>query len=108
MRRYGLLPKYLVLFAAAAVSVSLSGCAGMPGTSGASLNSDQLAEAVKSIAMDPNCGHTDTLNVILGPVPSGSLFLQRLCPSPAAKAAATVVGVSTTSFDNPAALPPPS
>lgn len=83
-----------------------TGCGTIPGTGGPSLNGDQLAAAMKDIAMDPNCGHTDTLNVILGPVPSGSLFLQRQCPGPAAKAAAAV-GVQSGSFDGPPPSAPP-
>lgn len=61
-----------------------TGCATGLSPGGAKLTGDQLAATMKDIATDPKCGHTDTLNVILGPVPSGSLFLQRQCPGPPA------------------------
>lgn len=81
MRRYGLLPIWI----AAALAATTGGCAtGLGAPGGASLNGNQLADTLRAIATDTACGHTDRLNVILGPVPSGTIFLERSCPGPAA------------------------
>lgn len=63
----------------AAAALALSACSTMGG--GAS----GFTQAAAEIAKDPNCGHTDRINIILGVVSSGSIFLERNCPMPAAK-----------------------
>lgn len=67
------------LFVVLAACVALSGCAGMP-TAGAT-NTDVIG-AIKEIASDPRCGHTDRLQGNLGGLGGNnlSLFLERTCP----------------------------
>ncbi len=65
-------------------ALALTGCAGLPG-SGAS-NTD-IVGALKEIASDPRCGHTDRLQGNLGGLGGNNLsvFLERTCPpAPAA------------------------
>jgi hypothetical protein len=82
-------------------------------TLGAGSNNSALTDGLLKIATDPNCTHADVLDVMLGPIPSGHIHLERSgCatpagvpapPAPAAQAAAAV-GVAPTSFDT--AAPP--
>jgi hypothetical protein len=69
--------KLLLAGAALALGVALSGCAslGVPGA-----GNSGLTDAALKIAQDPNCGHSDTVDVILGPVPSGHVHFERSCP----------------------------
>lgn len=62
----------------------LGGC--MHGAAG----NTELLDRLTELAKDPNCAHRDTINVILGPVPSGSILLDRNCQQqPAQPAPAT-------------------
>lgn len=63
-------------------AVALSGC-GVPGIPGGS-NTDVLG-ALKEIASDPRCGHTDRISGNLGGFGGNNLnvFLERTCPAPA-------------------------
>jgi hypothetical protein len=65
----------LPLLAGVALACLLSGCGSLSGGSNA-----ELMTTLKAIATDTNCGHTDRVNVILGPMPTGSLLLERTCP----------------------------
>lgn len=71
--------KLLLAGAALALGASLSACSSLgvagPGTQG-------WSDAALKIAQDPSCGHSDVLDVILGPVPSGHVHLERACPQP--------------------------
>lgn len=69
--------KPLTLITALALSVTLSGCSTAAGGNG------QFLSAITEIAKDPKCGHTDRVNVVLGPISTGSVFLERNCPAPA-------------------------
>lgn len=69
----------LIGCAVAALGLSVAGCGTVTGGGNA-----ELLAAIKTMATDPNCGHTDRLNVTLGALPSGSVFLERNCPMPAA------------------------
>jgi hypothetical protein len=64
-----------ILFAGCAVllAASLSGCAGLPGAGGGT----DWAKAAMEIAKDPACAHTDILDIMVGPVPSGHVHLER-------------------------------
>ena len=69
--------KTLLLFALCLpLAACLTGC--MHGAAGDPALMDKLTE----LAKDPNCAHRDTINVILGPVPSGTILLDRNCPGP--------------------------
>jgi hypothetical protein len=85
--------KLIVIAAISAATMGLSACAGMPmvGTGA----SGDWSKAALEIAKDPNCGHTDTLSVQLGPVSTGSVFLQRSCPGPNGKAPDNSPGTPT-------------
>lgn len=64
------------LFCALA-ALSLSACSSVGGT-----NSAQLADAVKTIASDPRCGHTDRIQGDIGGLGGGlHVFLERTCPA---------------------------
>lgn len=85
--------KILIVGAAIAAALSLGACSSLPGLGGNGLAS--LNDTLLKIATDPNCGHDDELNVVLGAVPSGTINIKRQCavraPSavaPAAPAAA--------------------
>jgi hypothetical protein len=71
---------------AAIAALALSSCGTLGAVTGGR-DDGKFAEAIMAIATDPNCGHTDRLNVTLGPVPSGSIFLERNCPAPERPAA---------------------
>lgn len=96
-----------MIFAGAAglsLCVSQSACLGLPGTGG---SGSDWSKAAVEIAKDPSCGHTDILDVMLGPVPSGHVHLERSgCKT--AKAP-TTGGVSTGAVvagPDPAKTPP--
>lgn len=55
--------------------VALSGCSSTG-------SSSEFTKAILEIAKDRACGHTDRVNVVLGPLASGSIFLERNCPAP--------------------------
>ena len=67
------MPKFLAVLI---VALGLTGC--MHGAAG----NTELIDRLTTLASDPNCGHRDTINIILGPVPSGSILLDRNCPVP--------------------------
>jgi hypothetical protein len=65
----------LIGCAVAAFALSASACSTIGGSSNA-----ELLATLKAIATDPSCGHVDRVNVTLGALPSGSVFLERNCP----------------------------
>jgi hypothetical protein len=75
--------------AAAALALSLSACAtaGLGKPTGKDGQQQSWAAAAVEIAKDPNCGHTDDIDIMLGPISQGHVKLQRNCPVPGAKPA---------------------
>lgn len=69
MSRYGLLPLWLAAY------VLLAGCA-------STASSTDIVGALKEIASDPRCGHTDRVSGNLGGFGGNNLnvFLERTCP----------------------------
>jgi hypothetical protein len=68
--------KLLTLGAALAAAMSLAACNTVAGANTAltSFNDNLL-----KLASDPNCGHNDEVNVVLGAVPSGTINIKRQC-----------------------------
>ncbi|MBW8814053.1 MAG: hypothetical protein JF588_11565 [Caulobacterales bacterium] len=66
----------LLATACAAAVLGLSACAGLPIGAGGGAGGDWASAAI-AIAKDPACSHTDVLDVMLGPVPSGHVHLER-------------------------------
>ena len=77
MRRYGLLPVYLL------AAASLSGCAG--GLGGPTGIDPKFLEGVKDVITDPRCGHHDEFRATVGAagVPASTTIVAvRDCPAP--------------------------
>jgi hypothetical protein len=76
----------------AAVCIGLSGCGTIP------IGNDQTgkswAQAAIEIAKDPKCGHTDRIDIDLGIVSKGKIFLERACNAPLPEARADAVARS--------------
>ena len=74
----------LVAAALAAACLATSGCAS---------GSSSFMAAATEIAKDPNCAHTDRVNVTLGGMTgaTGSVFLERNCAAATPAQAATVI-----------------
>lgn len=72
------------IIAIAAASLAVTACGTIP------LGNDQTgkswADAAIEIAKDPKCGHTDRIDIDLGIVSKGKIFLERACTSPAPQA----------------------
>jgi hypothetical protein len=70
----------LIMGAACAAALGLSGCAMAGGGSNAALT--QFNDTLGKIASDPRCGHTDRLQGNLGGLTGNNLsvFLERTCP----------------------------
>lgn len=99
--------------ALALVCIATSACSTLGGAGGSNA---ALTDALLKIATDPNCTHSDILDVMLGPIPSGHVHLERsgcatmlpgapVTPSPSASAAAAV-GIASQSFDTAPAPKP--
>lgn len=75
----------LIVAAVSLAATALSACATLPGSGNA-----DVVNAIKEIATDPNCGHTDRISGNLGGLSGNNLnlFLERTCPprAPAAPA----------------------
>jgi hypothetical protein len=82
--------KITLLAGLALACVLLSGCAGVTSLTGGS--SSQLADTLKAIASDPNCGHTDRIQGNLGGLGGNNLnvYLERTCPPHSTPIAAVV------------------
>lgn len=93
--------RILLLATASVAAIALAGCNGLGALTG-SPGGSQLSEAIKAIATDPNCGHTDRLAVALGPVPSGTVYLERNCPArTGAVQPGAIVGAPPAASSNP-------
>lgn len=72
--------RILTLAALAAASLAMTACGTIP------LGNDQTgkswADAAIEIAKDPKCGHTDRIDIDLGVVSKGKVFLERACTQP--------------------------
>lgn len=67
-----------ISLACSLLALGLSACASVQGAT----NTD-LVNAIKEVARDPNCGHTDRIDIDLNLTgPRGKLFLERQCPMP--------------------------
>lgn len=71
--------------ALACAPLALSGCATAAGTT--------LSDAMKEIASDPRCGHTDRIQGNLGGLSANnlSLYLERTCPPEAVATTGTLI-----------------
>lgn len=94
--------KTLILAALAVACAALCACSPLAAMTGApGRGGSELSEAIRTIATDPNCGHTDRLNVTLGPIPTGSIFLERNCPGPADRPADRAPAAAAPSVATP-------
>ncbi|MBI1196751.1 MAG: hypothetical protein GC203_02705 [Phenylobacterium sp.] len=79
--------KTILSLAACVAMASLGAC----NTLGSGQGGTDLVGAVKEIASDPNCGHTDRVSGNLGGLGGNNLnvYLERSCPSPVAAPVST-------------------
>lgn len=75
----------IALACAAALALSACATAGLGTPAGNDGKQESWAAAAVEIAKDPNCGHTDDIDIMLGPISQGHVKLNRTCPVPAAK-----------------------
>lgn len=100
-----MLKTILLAGCAVVLSAGLTACMGLPGTGGS-----DWAKAAVEIAKDPACGHTDVLDIMLGPVPSGHVHLERsgcksTAPAKAGLKTGDVVAPEKPATGSPAAVP---
>jgi hypothetical protein len=90
----------LIAGCALAAAVALTGCMSLGQPKSGDGKQESWAAAAVEIAKDPNCGHTDEVDIMLGVISQGHVKLARNCPVPTAKTAPAAPPAA------PAAAPP--